>query len=267
MTYQTLTSRNPGLLHGKGSWTGEENIESYPSKNQVWVSQPRGSESGSSPIVSLIPSNASTMFGELSELYSFPQESLDFEAVATSEAILSWKGPIGLDQFQSGSPTSVSSVGYKNDLIASATVYVVYSFESAVSKDNALDVSRRLGAMKNLNDGWADGIQPANLWGEGYGTAPSPRGLDWLKESLQNRYSVDLSPPHIFPTPEGGVSLEWSIGPHRASLEIDLETCQAEWHCLNLTTDDSFEYDLNLDVLKSWEWLTGEVRRLEDSKE
>lgn len=267
MTPQTLTSMNPRLLYGEGSWTGEENIKRHPSKKQVWVSEPFGSESCLNPIVSLIPSNASTMFGEISELNTFAQGQLDFETLATSEAIVSWKGLIGLDQVLSDNPTSGNSVWHKIDLLASGAVHLVYSFELAVPKGNSLDVNRRLASLKNLNDGWADGIQPANLSGDGYGKAPSVRGLDWLADALQKRYSDDLSLPHIFPTPEGDVSLEWSIGPYRASLEIDLGTYQAEWHCLNITTDDSFEYDLNLDVPASWEWLTREVRRLEDPKE
>ena len=120
---------------------------------------------------------------------------------------------------------------------------------------DSLDPASRLDEFRDMQDGWLDG----------YGYAPSPRGLDWLSSSLKRRYAADAPSPYIYPTPEGGVSLEWSIGPHRASLEIDLDTREAEWHCLNLATDHSYERDLQLDAPQDWAWLANEVRGLGDS--
>ncbi len=127
-----------------------------------------------------------------------------------------------------------------------------------------LNIGRQLESLKKLQDGWADGMQPANQWGEGFGKAPREEGLDWLASQLDAHYVVDAPKPYIYPTPEGGVSLEWSLGPHRASLEIDFDTCQAEWHCLDLSADASYERDLRLDIPQSWKWLVSEVRRLGD---
>ena len=127
-----------------------------------------------------------------------------------------------------------------------------------------LNIGRQLERIGKLNDGWADGIQPPNQWGEGFGKAPSAEGIDWLTRQLAAHYAVDAPKPYIYPTPEGGVSLEWSLGPHRASLEIDFDTCQAEWHCLDLSADASYERDLRLDISQSWKWLVSEVRRLGD---
>ena len=133
--------------------------------------------------------------------------------------------------------------------------------------DDLLDIGRQLEALKSLEDGWADGIQIAEDWGKGYGIAPSAKGVDWLGGRFAARYADDLPLPYVYPTPEGGVSLEWSVGPHRASLEIDLNTHQAEWHCLDLSTGDSNERDLQLDIPQSWEWLANEMRcwRQDDS--
>ena len=131
--------------------------------------------------------------------------------------------------------------------------------------DPAPDLSnivRQLERLRDLEDGWADGMQPADQWGEGYGKAPSPRGIEWLVDQFTVNYPVYALKPYIYPTPEGGVSLEWSLGPHRASLEIDLDTYQAEWHCLDLSTDESYEHDLQLGNPWSWEWLASEIRRL-----
>ena len=108
-------------------------------------------------------------------------------------------------------------------------------------------------------------MQHARDWGNGYGKAPDHAGLDWLADAFNRHYPDDLPLPYLFPTPEGGVEAEWAIGPHRASLEIDLDTRQAEWHCLDLSTDISCEQDLQLGTPQSWEWLASEVRRLGDA--
>ena len=127
---------------------------------------------------------------------------------------------------------------------------------------DSLDIPPQLANLKNLEDGWADGIQLANQWSKGYGKAPDHSGLDWLAANFASRYATGLPLPYIYPTPEGGVSLEWSLGMHRVSLEIDLDTYQAEWHCLDLLTDEFKEWDLRLDISQSWEWLVSEIRRL-----
>ena len=101
--------------------------------------------------------------------------------------------------------------------------------------------------LRNLKDGWADGTQPADQWGKGYGKAPVAQGLDWLAERLEAGYADDLPRPYIYPTPEGGVSLEWSLGQNEASLEVDLLSHSAEWHCLNLSSGRSTEEDFDLD--------------------
>ena len=115
-----------------------------------------------------------------------------------------------------------------------------------------LNFSSRLNEFRAIQDGWLDGG----------GKAPSPQGLDWLASSLKDYYAADIPIPHIYPTPEGGVSLEWAIGTHRASLEIDLDVHEAEWHCLDLSTEESYEMDLQLDAPQGWAWLTSELRRL-----
>ncbi len=128
--------------------------------------------------------------------------------------------------------------------------------------NDSLDVSRQLAELRNLKDGWADGIQAADQWGEGFGKAPTARGLDWLGETFEERYSDNLPRPYLYPTPEGGVSLEWSIGRNEASLEIDLIKHSAEWHCLNLSSGRSTEEAFDLDDDEDWERLASMIRQL-----
>lgn len=125
-----------------------------------------------------------------------------------------------------------------------------------------LNVRRQLSALKSLKDGWAEGMQPADRWGEGYGKAPSPQGLDWLAAQFAACYARDLPRPYLYPTPDGGVQAEWPLGSNEASLEVDLASHRAEWHCLNMNTRQSNERVLDLDDATAWAWVEQELRRL-----
>ncbi|MCS1407241.1 MAG: hypothetical protein M2R45_00398 [Verrucomicrobia subdivision 3 bacterium] len=129
---------------------------------------------------------------------------------------------------------------------------------------NALpNIARRLASFKNVEHGWADGMQPASQWGDGYGKAPNASELDWLTDQFALHYTSSLPQPRLYPTPEGGVQAEWLLGQNDASLEIDLGAQEADWHCLNLATREISERHLDLNCPSSWEWLVREIRRLE----
>ena len=128
---------------------------------------------------------------------------------------------------------------------------------------NPLNVRDRLEELRQLQDGWADGMQDAADWGNGYGKAPVHGGLSWLADEFDRRYPDDIPLPYTYPTPEGGVQLEWSLGDCEASLEIDLGRRTAEWHCTDLQSDGFSARDLDLTASESWAWLAAELRRLE----
>lgn len=127
---------------------------------------------------------------------------------------------------------------------------------------NPLNIELQLNDLRNLKHGWAEGLQPASDWGNSYGRAPSSEGLDWLAHQFNKFYAESLPRPYLFPTPLGGVQAEWLCEPHDASLEIDLESHSAEWHCLNFDTKASTIQDLNLDKAESWEWLSTQILSL-----
>ena len=79
----------------------------------------------------------------------------------------------------------------------------------AVSLAVPLDIAAQLEELRNLKDGWADGIQHPSDWGSGYGKAPRHDGLNWLWDRLEREYPDDLPLTCIYPTPEGGVQMEW----------------------------------------------------------
>ena len=130
-----------------------------------------------------------------------------------------------------------------------------------------LDVPARLDEFKELRDGWADGMQVASDWGNGYGKAPDHAGLDWLADTFERRYPDDAPLPYAYPTPEGGVQIEWSLGPYEASVEIDINDHSAEWFVVDLPADTSDERMLNLDIADDWAWFANEIRRLAKASE
>ena len=130
---------------------------------------------------------------------------------------------------------------------------------------NAREIRARLDHFRKLEDGWADGIQHASDWGSGYGKAPSDSGLEWLADTFTSHYPEDLPRPDLYPTPEGGVQAEWSLGKQEISLEVDLETHMSYWHRSDFTDkfcdDNDEEHHLSLDEEKNWDWLIAEIRR------
>ena len=115
-----------------------------------------------------------------------------------------------------------------------------------------LDVTSQLDDLRRLKDGWYDGD----------GFAPSHEGLDWLDDKMKDEYSGDLPCPYIYPTFEGGVQMEWSIGPYETEIEINLNDHTGEWLWIEITSEDGGEKVLNLDDSDSWAWLASEIRRL-----
>lgn len=110
----------------------------------------------------------------------------------------------------------------------------------------------RLDELRALEDGWYDG----------YGSAPSTQGLDWLGQQAARNLG-GAPAPYIYPTPEGSVQFEWDIGSFRPSLEIDLETRVGEWHCLDLDADEAHERELQLERLQDWQWLAEQLLLLQ----
>lgn len=119
------------------------------------------------------------------------------------------------------------------------------------------DVTAQLDALRNLKDGWYDGD----------GLALSNKGLDWLGAKFSDQYPDYLPLPRIYPTFEGGVRLEWSIGPNDASLEVNLSDRSGYWHNLNLQTDKDEERLLNLGDSGEWNWLNSKLRLFMESAE
>ena len=125
-----------------------------------------------------------------------------------------------------------------------------------VSPLDPLDVPARLDDLRAMHNGWLDGT----------GSAPSHRGLDWFSSDFDRYYPPDVPTPYTYPTPEGGIQLEWSLGSQEVSLKVNLDTKVAIWHQLDVSdsSDDGQEQELILDNASGWNWLGQEILRLSE---
>lgn len=127
------------------------------------------------------------------------------------------------------------------------------SFESIedISFLDPLDVAVRLDELKLVQNGWLEGV----------GIAPDHTGLDWLATSFDTYMPEELPLPHVYPTPDGGVRMEWSLETKEASLEIDLKQRISKWHDLDFKTDEEVTADVDLKSEKGWTHFIRLLRR------
>jgi hypothetical protein len=111
-------------------------------------------------------------------------------------------------------------------------------------------LAAQIEALAALQDGWF----------EGQGKAPDKDQLAWATDRLVSSFPEDLPFPHVAPTPEGGLFLEWIQKPWRVSAEILLPAHQCELHATNTATGQSADKDLNLDQANAWPELYSFVR-------
>lgn len=114
------------------------------------------------------------------------------------------------------------------------------------------DVPARLDEFRVLREGWLDGD----------GVALDSAGLDWLAEAFEANFPDDLDLPFLFPTPEGGVRAEWTLGHHEVTLDVNLATRKAEWHEIDMRGEEGTEREFDLAVEDGWQLLVERVRAL-----
>ena len=115
---------------------------------------------------------------------------------------------------------------------------------------NNLDVPARLDELRHMEHGWL----------EGSGSAPPHDGLDWLADIFQRSYPDDAPLPHTYPTPDGGIQMEWSYADNRATLEINLQNRIGEWLFFNRRSDGEDEKSLDLNSPDHWRWFIAKIR-------
>ena len=117
---------------------------------------------------------------------------------------------------------------------------------------DSLDIPSRLEEFSVLRDGWL----------EGHGVVPRSEGIKWLSNIFDQYFPDDLILPYLYPTEDGQIQAEWSIKFNEISLEINLETHQGHWHCLNMNTQIDESQTLNLDNKEQWDWIAEKIKAL-----
>lgn len=121
-----------------------------------------------------------------------------------------------------------------------------------VSILDPLDVSLRIAELGKLEDGWLDGN----------GKAPALGQLNTLGQLFDLYFAADIQLPHIYPTAEGGIQAEWSVGQWEATLEIDIDSWNAEYQAFNISTGQTHEAYLRLDLPNNWQELEKQLREI-----
>lgn len=119
-----------------------------------------------------------------------------------------------------------------------------------------LDISARLDELRSLRDGWL----------EGEGKAPDAQALTKLEGLFDSHYPDTVAPPHLYPTPGGNISAEWSLAQHEVSMEINLTDMTAQLHSINLNDDAEQSEQLNLADAAGWNRLVEVVAPLPGGK-
>jgi hypothetical protein len=114
-----------------------------------------------------------------------------------------------------------------------------------------LDVPARLESIALLRDGWLDGE----------GIRPAAAGLAWLSKSWTEQWPEDAPLPYVYPTPAGGVQLEWSFPACTASVEIDINGRRGEFVAARTSDGDVLaEAELDLATPEEWSKLAHSIR-------
>jgi len=116
-----------------------------------------------------------------------------------------------------------------------------------------LDVSLRVDQLAELQDGWLDGK----------GIAPEKNKLFRLASLFDAYFDEDLPLPYLYPTPEGAVQAEWTLGSWEATLEIDLSRFDGAFHALNDSDHTDVEEVLPLNSQEGWIRLNEALKKIE----
>lgn len=130
-------------------------------------------------------------------------------------------------------------------------IEAVAAFDVLHSRDPVFSLQQ----LKTLKNGWLDGE----------GVAYSPEYLDDLSALFEAHYETDLDPAYIYPSPEGGISVEWTFGSVEISMEIGSDGKNAEWHSINVADGNVVERSLDIHNPDEWSWIASKIRACMES--
>lgn len=107
------------------------------------------------------------------------------------------------------------------------------------------DINIRLQSLFQLEDKWYDGVQ---------GKAINKEKANIFENYFKNYFSSNLQLPAIFPTLTGDFVLEWKKNNIEISLEINLDSLNAELFYFDMDNDDNdVQEKINLNLSSDWE--------------
>ena len=119
---------------------------------------------------------------------------------------------------------------------------------------DSLDVPFSLEALKKLENGWLDGDQ---------GVVPDHEGLNWLGNLFAKYFPDHLPLPYTYPTPDGGVRMEWTFSNVEVEFQIDLLTRKGEWFRFDTSIDDDgYIREIELENSEDWEWIADDIESI-----
>ena len=83
--------------------------------------------------------------------------------------------------------------------------------------------------------------------------------MKWFRDAWAALDRDALPLPFIYPTEDGGIQLEWTLGELAVSAEVDLKERKAEVCVVNLSTKASREAAVDLSAPTGWETLAALV--------
>ncbi len=119
-------------------------------------------------------------------------------------------------------------------------------------QNNRITIETRINELRKVKDGWC----------QGGGVAPPCKDIDWILNHFTHAYPAELPSPYFYPTPDGGIQVEWSIGDFEASLAINFERKIGYWHMLHMERDDEDYSKYNLDSLDDWSHIYDKIRKM-----
>ena len=110
----------------------------------------------------------------------------------------------------------------------------------------------RLTELSKLESGWLDG----------FGKAIAPEILKLLEKNIPIFIKNKIPTGSIFPTEDGGISIEWVIGRKDISLEINPDKT-AVFSYLHLDEKKtSIYYEIDLSLSESWDKIFDDIIKI-----
>lgn len=116
-----------------------------------------------------------------------------------------------------------------------------------------MKIAKRLDELAKLEKGWYDGEQGKAI-----------PNIEEFKKLFLASQTLSLESTYIYPTIDGGLSIEWDFQKFHATLDVDMKTFEAKllYYSSDDKLDDEKTVEYNLKLQKDWSILEMQVLKL-----